>query len=248
MPRETKESVVSYLRQTYDHLEEAREIAINMGKKPKHEMETWYNKKASDRVFTIGDLVLVMLPSFTNKLLAKCMGLYTVEEVFSNTTYKIASPHARKNYRTFHINMLLKWQSPSAVYILSTEETEKITDNTGPEFPGWKMENTGDIQPDMDVKLSQERKADIKEAVKTYKSARGTAVVRTDRATIQVETGKALPSSSPPYRLAHARRPIEQKEIKEILKEGIIQPIHSPWAAPIVLVPKKDGSLRICVY
>ena len=105
MPTETKESVVSYLRQTYDHLEEAREIAINMETKAKHEMETWYNKKASDRVFTIGDLVLVMLPSFTNKLLAKCMDPFTVEEVFSNTTYKIASPHARKNYRTFHVNI-----------------------------------------------------------------------------------------------------------------------------------------------
>ena len=147
--------------------------------------------------------------------------------------------NARKNHRTFHVNMLLKWESPSAVCLLSTEETEKITDNTGPEFPPWKMENTADFQPDMDVKLSRERKADIKEAMKTYKAARGTAVARTDRATMQVETGKALPSSSPPYRLPHARRPIVQKEIKEMLREGIIQPSHSPWAAPIVFGTKK---------
>ena len=140
-----------------------------------------------------------------------------------------------------------KWESPSAVCLLSTEETEKITDNTGPEFPPWKMENSGDIQPYMGVKLSRARKADIKEAVKTYKAARGTAAARTDRATMQVDTGKALPSGSPLYRLPHARRPIVQKEIKEMLREGIIQPSHGPWAAPIILVPKKDGSLRICV-
>ena len=41
------------------------------------------------------------------------------------------------------------------------------------------------------MKLSQERKADIKEAVIKYKSARGTAAARTDRATMPVETGKA---------------------------------------------------------
>ena len=226
-PTETKESVVSYLRQTYDHLEEAREIAITMETNAMHEMETWYNKKARDRVFTIGDSVLVMLPSSTNKLLAKSMGLYTVEEVLSNTTYKIAIPHARKNHWTFHINMFFKWESPSAVCLLSTEKTEKITDNTGPECPPWKLENTGDIQPDKDVKLSRERKANIKEAVKTYKAARDTAAARTDHATMQVETGKVLPSSLPPYKLAHARRHIVQKEIKEMLKEGIIQPSHN---------------------
>ncbi len=91
------------------------------------------------------------------------------------------------------------------------------------------------------------QREDIQKALEEYKAARGTAAGRTDRATMRIETGPAQPSVSPLYRLAHARKPIVQEEIKEMLHNGIIQPSHSPWTTPMVLVPKKNGTLRICI-
>ena len=56
-----------------------------------------------------------------------------------------------------------------------------------------------------------------------------------------------LPNSISPYRLPQAYRKAVKDELDEMLDNGIIEPSRSEWSFPIVLVPKKDGSLRMCV-
>ena len=38
-----------------------------------------------------------------------------------------------------------------------------------------------------------------------------------------------------------------KKQIKELLDKGYIRPSSSPWGSPVLLVEKKDGSLRMVV-
>ena len=70
---------------------------------------------------------------------------------------------------------------------------------------------------------------------------------RTKAAEHHIRTGEACPVRLPPYRLPHAYRETVKQEIQEMLDQGLIEPSSSEWSSPVVLVRKKDGSVRLCV-
>ncbi|CAK1592082.1 unnamed protein product [Parnassius mnemosyne] len=63
----------------------------------------------------------------------------------------------------------------------------------------------------------------------------------------KINTGQELPIRQRPRRLPVAREKEVETMIEEIVKEGVIEPSSSPWCSPVVLVKKKDGSMRFCV-
>ena len=51
-----------------------------------------------------------------------------------------------------------------------------------------------------------------------------------------------------PYRRQNpAVRREEMAQVQQMLASNVIRPSSSPWASPVVMVRKKDGSLRFCV-
>ncbi|GAU17014.1 hypothetical protein TSUD_37720 [Trifolium subterraneum] len=50
-----------------------------------------------------------------------------------------------------------------------------------------------------------------------------------------------------PYRYSTVQKTIIDKMVQDMLSQGIIQHSNSPFASPIVLVRKNDGSWRLCV-
>ena len=51
-----------------------------------------------------------------------------------------------------------------------------------------------------------------------------------------------------PYRRQNpATRREEMTQVQQMLSSNVIRPSNSPWASPVVMVRKNDGSLRFCV-
>ena len=67
-----------------------------------------------------------------------------------------------------------------------------------------------------------------------------------------VEHNIVLEEGTPPIQIPHFKHPKKliydiYKAIQELLELGLIIPSSSPYASSIVLVKKKDGTLRMCI-
>ncbi|GAU28976.1 hypothetical protein TSUD_391740, partial [Trifolium subterraneum] len=60
-----------------------------------------------------------------------------------------------------------------------------------------------------------------------------------------------VPGSQPIFVAPYRMSPLELRELKsqleELLQKHFIRPSVSPWGAPVLLVKKKDGTMRLCI-
>ena len=94
----------------------------NLGKaqaKQKH----YYDKGARSRTFEMGEQVLVLLPTRSQKLLAQWQGPYVIHREVGPVNYEVDMTDKRKKIRLFHVNMLRKWHPPvSEMVLMATSE------------------------------------------------------------------------------------------------------------------------------
>jgi hypothetical protein len=63
---------------------------------------------------------------------------------------------------------------------------------------------------------------------------------------IELNPGTA-PIYEMPFRMTTTQLAELMEHIWELLEKGFIHPSSSPWGAPVIFVPKKDGTHRLCV-
>jgi hypothetical protein len=80
-----------------------------------------------------------------------------------------------------------------------------------------------------------------------YKSVFSGTLGKTTMVKCKIDTQDSPPIAQPPRQMNSKRRLQFAEALEQQIRDGIVEPSISPWASPVVLVPKKDGSIRVCV-
>ena len=93
------ESVVSYVLTVQQKLAQMSELVSENCKEAQIEQKRWHDRNARKREFAEGDQVLVLLPTITNKLMAKWQGPYLIKAKVTPVTYEIDMSDRKKRQR-----------------------------------------------------------------------------------------------------------------------------------------------------
>jgi hypothetical protein len=69
---------------------------------------------------------------------------------------------------------------------------------------------------------------------------------QTDKIFHDVDVGDSAPIKQHPYRLNPTKQQQLKEEVQYLLDNNFIEPSTSCWSSPCILVPKPNGSYRMC--
>ena len=111
-------------------MEQTCQLARDNLKKVQFKQKNYYDKRARSRKFDVGDKVLLLLPTESNKLLLQWKGPYEVVEIFNRMDYKVGI------VGTYHANMLKQYVERKTVTshcLLSAEANVTVDEETDTE-------------------------------------------------------------------------------------------------------------------
>lgn len=106
-------------------------------------------------------------------------------------------------------------------------------------------ETIDDVQ--INPELDQKQQKELKQLVSKFSDVLTDLPGRTNITEHEIKLVSDDPVRSRPYAVPHALKDTIKAEMDNMLKMGIIEPVESPYASPIVIVKKKDGTNRFCI-
>ena len=186
-------------------------------------------------------------------MLLQWKGPYEVVEVVNRMDYKI---DVNGVVSTYHENMLkqnVERRNGLSHCLLSAEAIESVDDDDNEDFllddctfpTAKKPESYRDVS--ISNTLTSEQRKEVETLMKQYPDVLSSLPGRTDRIQHDIKLLTSEPIRTKGYSIPYKTRSVMETEIQDMLDLGVIEPSISPYSSPIVLVPKKDGSVRFCI-
>ena len=110
--------------------------------------------------------------------------------------------------------------------------------------------NPAPIIPDIPAHMTPREQQELRQLCLRYRDIFAQFegdISTTPLVTHHIDTGDCRPIKQPQRRQPPQLRQATEDILNQMLEQGFVQPSGSPWSSPVVLVRKKDGSLRFCV-
>ncbi|KAL5013063.1 hypothetical protein ScPMuIL_011614 [Solemya velum] len=247
LQEKSSENLLNYVAKIKEKLYCATKLAREHLFKSQEKMKAHFDKNSKIREFKIGDKVLLYLPISKSTLQSRYCGPYLVKKKVSDIGYIISTPDRVKKTRFCHINLLKAFtERPQVTPVMFTDSAEfEGADSIVPE-PHLK---NSEILKSLDDKLSDlpaTQREDIKRLIREFEPIFGDAPTVTNAAELDIDVGDAAPVKQHPYRMSPDKREVLRAEIEQLLRNNIIEESTSEWSSPCILVPKANGSYRMC--
>jgi len=231
-----EEWVVSNAERVQHNREKCVQGMIDKGVKRKKDWD-W---KAKERIFEVGEEILMRKPGLNLKLEESWEGPYVIKKRNSHVSYAVDT--GERVIPSAHVQLLKKYhqqgEMPKVGRATSVLEPDSARDDVTDRYAEMKV--TGD-------KLSERQQQEIEELIEKHKQTLTKKPSLANRSTFTIDPGTHELIYQRAYNTPASLRESIDKEIDWLMEKGFFRKSQSPWASPMVMVKKPDGTARLCV-
>jgi hypothetical protein len=135
----------------------------------------------------------------------------------------------------------------AGVAVIAMDDDCNIAEDVLWDSPGHDRKE-GPVDVKVSRELSDEERCKISTLINGYEDVFSDVPGLTNLGSHNIMLISDKPVRVKPYPLAFVSKDTILEEVRNMVKAGVIEPSSSPYCSPIVIVKKKDGTNRFCLY